>query len=119
MSAELDAVSKMLRSVTDLGKRVAKDAAPGVLAANKATATAGTDAYGKAWKPKKADGQRALDHAADALSVRTTDDVIILTLEWPYTFHQDTRPILPNASAPLPKGMAEAIATSAKKALGA
>ena len=53
--AELDAMIERLRALAGpkVGERVAARAAPGVDAAIKATARAGTTPDGRAWKPKK------------------------------------------------------------------
>lgn len=63
-----------------LGNGATKEAAPLVEEAIKATAAAGTDPDGAAWKTKK-DGGRALPDAASAISVESNGKTIKIVVK--------------------------------------
>ncbi len=116
----LDALSSLaarLRAIPTLGAAIAQEAAPALLAANKASAGAGTSPDGKAWAPTKK-GERALVRAADALSVSVVGDVVYLVLSGVNVFHNATRRILPYKGIELPASYREAIRSAAVRVLG-
>lgn len=74
-----ESLRSMIRRLRAFGQgaEVAREAAPLIEQALKATAAAGTDPDGKPWKSKK-DGSRALPDAADALTV--TPGAMLVTI---------------------------------------
>lgn len=114
---QLSALAARLRAIPSLGPEIAKAAAPDVLAANRATAYAGTTPDGAAWAPTKK-GKRALVHAADALSVRVIGDVIILVLSGINVFHNRRRRIVPSRGTALPANYRDAIFAAARRVIG-
>jgi hypothetical protein len=117
----LHALALKLRAIPTLGPKIAAAAAPGVLAAAKVTANAGTTPEGTPW-PEKKGGGRALPHAADALSVRVDGDHIVLSLTGPAVYHQKggrvpERRILPDGGAGIPPHIRKPIADAARAVL--
>ena len=123
-----DALDGMIAKLRALGKNAtheaAKEAAPLVLAAAKATAAAGTDPYGKAW-PEKKDGGRALPNAAEHIAVQIVDlgvegAQVQLKTTGPYTINhyrkKPRRQILPIAGEPVPDAIADAMREGARRA---
>jgi hypothetical protein len=115
MSADeaLGRFAARLRGLKQLAPELAKEAAPLVEAAVKATAAAGTTVDGKTW-PTKRDGGRALPNAASAVTVAANGAVVIVRLAGAYVFHhrskgRDQRRILPDAGAGIPKVLTDAI----------
>jgi hypothetical protein len=110
----LRAIVKRLRAFGKANE-MAKEAAPLVEAALKATAAAGTDPDGKAWKPKK-DGGRALPDAADAVSVTTNGKVLTITVTGGEAAQQSfrIRQLLPKKK--LPKAVLDALREGARRA---
>ncbi len=112
----LTGLAARLRALPKLGAEIAKEAAPGLLAANVATARAGTTAAGAPWAPTKK-GKRALVHAADALSARVVGDVVYLVLSGINVFHNATRRILPYRGVDLPAPYRDAVKAAAVRVL--
>ncbi len=115
----LDALSGLaarLRAIPSLGAEIAKEAAPGLLAANKATAAAGTSPDGKAWALTK-QGKPALVNAANALTTRVVGDVVYLVLSGVNVFHNATRRILPFKGIDLPASFRAAVVSAAIRVL--
>jgi hypothetical protein len=120
-----DALDEMIRRVRRLGampSEVAAEVAPLMLAEARRTAAAGTTPDGKPWAPRKKDGGRALEHAADALSSRVLPSATAqLVLRGPEVIHnrgtEDTpkRQILPDGGAGLPPTMAVAVREGAER----
>ena len=131
MAAEaLSALSAKLRALPAVGVEIASAAAPGVLAAAKAHASAGTTPDGAPWAPRKAKsgGGRALVNAAAAITVETARDVIFLWIrDKVHVAHQfkvgpgyEARKILPDVKAgdAVPKSYVEAIRSAAVRVIG-
>ncbi len=100
----------------NLGHEIAQEAAPALLALNKASANAGTSPDGKAWAPTKK-GKKALVRAADALSVRVVGDVVYLVLSGINVFHNASRRILPYRGIALPASYGAACRAAAARVL--
>ncbi len=116
--AALTALAARLRALSTIGVAIAREAAPLILEEAKKTAAAGTTPDGTPWKPRKADGARALVNAAAALSVRTYEDVVLLVLSGVNVYQQKTRPIIPmKLSDGVPTAMAEAVRTAARRVM--
>lgn len=122
---ELDAFIGRLRAVDGIGAAIAEEALPEVVKEAKATAAAGTDAYGTAWAPTK-DGKPPLAHAAANISgVVSGSSKAVITLivaGYQYRFHQEgagkrlpKRAILPEEENGTPPRMAAAIAAAAQR----
>jgi hypothetical protein len=106
--AALDGFIARLRALSANGRdEAAREAAPLVMAAARATAAAGTDPYGKPWRPRR-DGKRAIPEAASAVARgaaiqhRLADGA--------------GRRILPDPSQPLPPGILAALNEGARRA---
>ena len=86
--AELDAMIERCKALgaSDVGARVAKVAAPKVLAAIQKTAAAGQTPLGKTWKPKVGGG-RPLVHAAAHLTARSQGPLVAVTLRGKDVWH--------------------------------
>lgn len=110
----LRTIAKRLRAFGKANE-MAKEAAPLVEAAVKATAAAGTDPYGNPWKAKK-DGTRALPDAADAVSVTTNGKVLTITVTGGEAAQQrfKFRQLLPNKK--VPKAILDALREGARRA---
>ena len=126
MAAELDVLIDAIRALgRDFAKEVAREAADDVLEAVKQTASAGAAPDGKAWKPRAADGGRALVKAADHITVKVLGTIIQLQLAYPYAIHNNLtgtasrvrRQILPDGSQPLPELVIAAITAAAARVL--
>jgi len=93
---------------------VAREAAPLVERAIKATAAAGTTPDGKPWPPKR-DGGRALANAAEHIVGSADGATINVTLSGPDVWHHfgggrnPKRQILPDAGAEIPPAIFAAI----------
>lgn len=119
----LDALDQFIENVQSLARineEVAREAAPAVQEVARSTARAGTDPEGNAWKPTKA-GTPPLEGAADhvfALPRGARVDVVLR--DW-YVYHQQgtstlpARRIIPDASAPMPDRMRDAVAKTAER----
>ncbi len=123
----LSGLADRIRGIAGAGSAIAREAAPGVLAAAKATAAAGTTPDGVPWAPRKSDGGRALAKAADAITVSTAEDVVFLEIHDHHVEHNfkrgpgyEPRRILPDVKAgeALPKSYVAAIRAAAGRVLG-
>lgn len=120
--AALAAFIDRVRRLGKLPAEAAKLAAPLVLEEAKRTAAAGTTPDGEAWAPLKKGGGRALENAADALSVSTVGTVVVLTLTGPEVVHNygnkrvPQRRILPAGGAGIPKNIITALQKGAQQA---
>lgn len=120
----LDELAANLRRFDRVGADIAADAAPGVQAAARATAAAGTDPYGTPWAATKK-GSAPLQNAAGAISAvvsGTTTALIVLVLKGFYVFHDagvkdgaPQRKILPDRAKGIPTKILDVIRTSARK----
>lgn len=102
-------------------EEVARAAAPGVEAAIKATAAAGTDPGGGTW-PTRKDGSRALPNAAESVATEAAGGVIITRLTGGEVYHHRSkgkrpRRILPDSGAGIPVRVADAIKEAASRVL--
>lgn len=111
----LDQMIAKARALGNLNAEIAKEAAPGVEAAVKKTAAAGTDPYGKAWAEKKAGG-RAMPKAADHVTARAAGATIGIKLKGPDVFHngasgktEERRQVIPDGAGGIPDGVSKAI----------
>lgn len=85
-AASLDAFIAGVEQLRGMNELSAKEAEPGVLAAARATASAGQAPDGKPW-PKKADGGKALEGAAGAIKSSAKGSRVELAIEPPWTYH--------------------------------
>lgn len=113
IAPELAAMAAKFRKLRAFNEQVAIEAAPGVLAASQATASAGGRPDGVPWVPKK-DGSKPLVDAAKAISVRPIGDVIQIVLTGPEVYHNagagsPRRTIIPRSGNPIPDGVKVAI----------
>ncbi len=118
--SDLDGITSLaarLRAIPTLGATIAQEAAPDLLALNKASAADGTTPDGKAWAPTKK-GARALVHAADALSSSVAGDVVYLELTGINVFHNATRRIVPYKGIGFPASYRDAIQAAATRVIG-
>lgn len=76
----LDSIIEKIRALGTLPTDIARAAAPLVEAESKRTASAGTTPWGEAWKPRKADGQPALQNAAAAVTVTASGPKVVIAL---------------------------------------
>jgi len=114
----LDEMIASLRKLGKSSKDVAKEAAPLVQQALRATAAAGTDPEGRAWKPKK-DGGRPLVNAANAITTTANGTLVTTTLSGVENFHQHSksheRRIIPDGGAGIPQNVADALDEAATR----
>lgn len=118
--AALDDLIARLRALAgaQIGARVAAKAVPGVDAALKKTAKAGTTPDGQPWQVKK-DGGRPLKNAASKISTEASGNLVIATLTGPEAFHHrgargaPVRQILPD-SGTIPEGVRKALLEAAE-----
>lgn len=115
----------MIRTLRRIGGRelvaeVAREATPGVEAALRATAAAGTTPEGQAWAPTQKGG-RAMVHAPEHIEAKAAGGAIRVTLKGPDAFHNYgagrghvKRQVLPSGGE-LPDGVAEALSAAAGK----
>ncbi len=119
--AELDAMIRRLRGLRGMSAAAAREAAPLVEAAAKASADAGTTPSGAAWSPTKRDGDRALTRAASAVSARATGSVVQIVLVGHHIYHslgigRPKRQIIPDKGDAIPSAIAAAMAEGARRA---
>lgn len=91
MAADFATLDRMIAACKRLAgptmaEEVAREAAPLVQDAVRATASAGTTPLGQPWKPKKGGG-RPLAHAASHVTAAPAGRVILVTLQGPDVFH--------------------------------
>lgn len=120
---DLSTLAARLKGLKTAGADIAREAAPGVLEEAQRTAAAGTTPTGETWKPRKADGGRAMPNASSALDVEASGDVIVLKLRGPYVYNNKRRPIVPASGASskysgVPEGMKKAITDAANRVIG-
>lgn len=113
-------IAATLRSLKTLPDDAAREAAPLVEAAVKATAAAGTSPTGQTWGPKN-DGGRALPNAAGAITAKANGPAVILTLVGGYVYHalfkkRPQRDVLPVRGEPLPPSIRAALLEGATRA---
>jgi hypothetical protein len=119
--AALDGFIARLRALSANGRdEAAREAAPLVMAAARATAAAGTDPYGKPWRPRR-DGKRAIPEAASAVDAVARGPVIQIRVARGAAIQHRLadgagRRILPDPSQPLPPGILAALNEGARRA---
>lgn len=115
----LEELIAAFRRLEVLPQEAAKLAAPLVEEALRATAAAGTDPGGVAWKPKK-DGSRPLVNAASHITAKAYGTVVRATLSGVEVFHNygagvPRRQILPDPGT-IPEGVEAAVRKAADTA---
>lgn len=85
--AALDAMIARLRTLPELIPRAAPILATEIQAELEQTIAAGADPYGNAWPRRKLDGAKALQNAAQALTVRAFESSIYVRLYGPEAKH--------------------------------
>jgi len=119
-STELDAMIAKVRSLGNLNAEIAREAAPLVERAAKATVAAGTDPSGKPWPPKK-DGGRPLVNAAKAVTATAKGSAVEIAVKGIETYHHlgtedgvPRRQMIPMPGDPIPKPIATALKAAAE-----
>ncbi len=118
---QLDAMIERLRGFRGIADEAAREAAPLVEKAARASAAAGTTPEGKPWPGKKSGG-RALEHAAAHITAEAVGSAVVVTLRGPDVWHHQgtarvpERKIIPRTGDPLPPAYAEAMAEGARRA---
>lgn len=104
---QLHAMIESVRSLPDLAREAAPDASDAMREAIVKHVSAGTDPNGQTWKPRKADGGRPLEHAADAIRVAPIGTKIFAAVRGPEARHSRgiarggiARPIFPEQGLP-------------------
>jgi hypothetical protein len=92
--AALAAMIDRLRSLATLPREAAKEAAPLVEEAAKATVAAGTSPDGEAWKPTK-EGGKPLQNAAKAVSAVALGPVVQIRVDGVEALHHNGTKRLP------------------------
>lgn len=120
MSADILAMAAKIRDLRTLNTDVAEEAAPAVLSAARATASAGTTPTGEAWAPLKKGTGKPLKNAAASISSEPIGAIIEIQVAAPEFFHttgrgSPKRTIIPDVGDDIPPGMSKAIATVAAK----
>jgi hypothetical protein len=119
---ELSDWAARIRALRGAAVETAKEAAPLIEAAVKATAAAGTTPSGQPWQPKK-DGGPPLVHAADKVTAKATGATVLIELDVPEVFHQRSkggrlprREVIPSGGdGALPEPVAKACAAAAAR----
>lgn len=124
MSQSDAALTDFIARVRTMGATVqdaaAREAAPLVSAEARRTAAAGTDPYGAPWRPKK-DGTRAIPDAAAAVDAKAKGSVVVITVRRGAAIQNALsesvgRKVIPDATRPLPAGIAAALQEGARRA---
>lgn len=120
-----DALDNMIAQVRALGglpADVAREAAPLVQEAARATARAGKTPEGKSWVERKAGG-RALANAADAVTAVAGDKTVTIKVTGPEVFHNwgvgkttPRRQIIPETGDQIPSAVSAALIDGAERA---
>lgn len=84
---QLDAMIAKIRRIPEIAKRAAPSVAEVVRESILETIAAGTDASGKPWEPRKADGGKPLANAAKRLKVAAVGTRIIAGITGPEARH--------------------------------
>lgn len=110
-----------LAELATLPERLGAAAAPGVEAAARATAGAGTTPDGAPWPPRQ-DGGRALEGAAAEIHATPLNDGVRVALEGPSAWSHNSaganrRQVLPD-DGQIPHGYAEAVDQAFGRAAG-
>lgn len=98
------------RKLGTIDAEIAKRAAPRIEAIAKKTAAAGTDPSGNAWKQRKKDGTRPLEHAAERVHAEANGNIVTLVVDGPEYWHQKAAPdaslprrkVIPNVGDEIP-----------------
>lgn len=119
--AEFDAMIDRLRKYGETALvDAAKESAPLVQDAARATAAAGTDPYGEPWRLRR-DGQRAIPEAAAAVDAIARGPVVVIRVHrgaaiQNYLGEAHRRQVIPSAGKPLPGGIVAALQEGAARA---
>ena len=114
----IDAMLADLRRLggDDVGAQVAREAAPRIEAALKASAAAGQTPEGQAWPPVKDGGGRAMVNAAAHVAAKAIGAVVRVTLTGPDVYHQFSkktseprRRVIPDVGGAIPPAIARAL----------
>jgi len=117
----LTAWAAQIRGLRRLAAEAAKEAAPLVQEAVRATAAAGTTPDGTPWAPKKRGG-RALANAAEHVAATAVGTVVRIVLRGADVYHQlgvgrfPKRQVIPDRSDALPPALARSVAEGARRA---
>jgi hypothetical protein len=125
MSVSIDDLITRVRSVgKDLLAKAAPDIAVAVQEDLQRTITAGTSPDGEQWAPRKSDGSKPLQHAADQLGVAAVGTTVYVRLAGPAVRHnfgrargKVVRQVIPQNK--LPDAMRAAIGEVITKHFGA
>jgi hypothetical protein len=117
MTQALDGFIARVKSLGTVAADVAREAAPEVEKAARATAAAGTDPYGKPW-PAKKDGGRPMVNAAAHVTAEAAGPTIAIKLTGPDVFHhfaqrEPRRQVIPDGEGGMPAPVAKAISKAA------
>lgn len=116
----LDTFIANVKKLDNLATETAKEAAPLVQTAIRKTAAAGTTPDGVPW-PKKKDGSRALEHAADHVTSVASGHTIVATLTGPDAIHNfgtekdPKRQVIPDGGNGIPKPIADVCTEAATR----
>lgn len=88
---DLDRMIAKCREIPAITRRAAPDVATAMREDITRTIDAGTDAEGKAWAPRKADGTQPLENAARAVRVVVADTRILARVTGPEARHHTGR----------------------------
>jgi len=117
----LTAWAAKIRGLRTLAAEAAKEAAPLVQEAARATARAGTTPDGTPWAPKK-DGGRALEHAAEHVTAKALGTVVRIVLTGVDVVHHrgtrraPKRQVIPDKGGAIPAPIVRAVAEGARRA---
>lgn len=118
--AALDAFAARLRALGAAGlPAVAREAVPLVQLEARATAAAGTDPYGQAWRPRR-DGSRAIPEAAAAVDVVARGPVVVVRVARGAAIQNQLsesvgRRVIPDAMRGIPPRILAALEEAAKR----
>lgn len=119
-------LNEMVATLRKLGAKdteilMAKEAAKSLEVALTKTLSAGTSPEGEPWAPKKKDGGRPYEHAANRLTVKAYGNLVRATVTGPEVYghygvnHMPPRPMLPDAGGGIPKSVETALTEAATK----
>jgi hypothetical protein len=119
-------IAEMIEACRKLGspsflEDAARDAAPLVDEAIKASARAGRSPDGTAWPARKKDGAPALQHVADQISTRAVGQIVVTTLTGPAVFSNygagmPRRQVIPDSGVSIPDSVRVAAVKGAERA---
>ena len=120
--AELDDMILTLRKLggPELVNEIAKEAAPLIDDATKATAKAGQSPSGQPWLPRKKDGQPALQGVEGKIETKAYGPIVRQTLSGHAVYaqfgaHSAKREVIPSGGAEIPSHIIDACTDAASK----